>query len=660
MHHSIHYMSIVADAILVLVFVAFILLAYRDIARFGSGISRAWAVGRTTLIEAWHNRMWAIPLIWLVICLILAFSIVRGYTPGSEVRVYMTIFIRAQEVILLLYLGILACLALPRERERKTLITTGSKPLTRLELLLGKIMGLGAAGLIMLLVMMLFTWAFMKVVDSRIRTDAMTVYKTEKKNYNSLVRRVPPDSGVLYTARHGVLQAQNFITGKLRIAGLISYAHNPPERFIKGGSTETVYFEFPPIPAKLTYQPDFMFRFGLLPKGHPAKLQITAIQRDNPMVTEEATVPLNAGGEAAWTPKHPERFFGYVDPTSGKYYNPGPVVLKVTCPVFQVYLQVGDGHHVGETSCLVSGINSHMVANHRDYILPKPDPVITGFKSNGWQEITGPGKTGRTPPEVASWEFKHLNPLDIPTYKGSDFTVHLLCGVSKQTNEAIPTWAALIAYSSDDPAHPVRLLRLHINEKRITTVHLPRSLLDGSPLIINLSSTIHGHWLKIRTDSVRIMQRPSTFIANLFKTELIVFCEVILLVTIGVVAGTVLGWPVALLTTMVCYILGNLFVFVSQLAKANGFELLNIVEQHRLQGVWYYQLGSFIDGVMVHVLEIFVYLLPNFTRFSPLPYITHSRNMPWLFLAENIFSALISMLPAIAFGYILLRRRELV
>jgi hypothetical protein len=95
------------------------------------------------------------------------------------------------------------------------------------------------------------------------------------------------------------------------------------------------------------------------------------------------------------------------------------------------------------------------------------------------------------------------------------------------------------------------------------------------------------------------------------------------------------------------------------LAKANGFELLNLVQQHRLQGVWYYQLGSFVSGVMVHVLEILVYLLPNFTRFAPLPFITASRNMPWLFLAQNILAAIISMVPAIAFGYIVMRRREL-
>lgn len=660
MHHSINYMSLVADAVIVIILIAFVLTAFRDIARIGTGISRAWAVGRTTFIEAWHNRMWAIPIIWLVICLILGFSIVRGYTPGSEVRVYLTIFIRAQEIILLVYLGILACLALPRERERKTLITTGSKPVTRLELLLGKIMGLGAAALAMLLVMMLFTWAFMKVVDHRIRADAMAVYQVQKKNYNTLVRHVPPDFGLLYTAEHGVLQAQNYITGTLRIAGMINYATNPPTRYLKGGSTETVYFEFPSIPANLTYQPDFLFRFGLLPPGHPAKIHITAIQRDNPMVTEEATVKLNPAGAAAWTPKHPFRFFSYSDPQSGKVFNPGPVVLKVMCPTFHVYLQIGDGTHLNNTSCIVTGVNAAMLHQHGvDYILPKPDPVITGFKENGWQEITGPGKTGRTPPEVASWEFKHLNPLDIPKTKNGKFTVHLLCGVSKETNEAIPTNAALIAYSRDDPTNPVRMLRLHINEKRVTVVHLPERLLDGSPLIVNISSIVHGHWLKIKTNSVRIMQKPSSFIGNLFKTELIVFCEVILLVTIGVVSGTALGWPVALLTTMCCYILGNLFHFISVLAKANGFELLNLVQQHRLQGVWYYQLGSFISGVMVHILDILVYLLPNFTRFSPLPYITASRNMPWLFLAQNIFAAIISMIPAVAFGYIVMRKREL-
>ena len=132
-----------------------------------------------------------------------------------------------------------------------------------------------------------------------------------------------------------------------------------------------------------------------------------------------------------------------------------------------------------------------------------------------------------------------------------------------------------------------------------------------------------------------------------------------LLIVIGVVAGTRLGWPVALLTTMVCYMLGNLFSFIAQLHAANGFELLNYVENNKLQGVWYYQIGSIISAGMTKVLYILVHLLPDFTRFNALHFIVRSLNMPWSILAINIFWTLVCVLPTLALGYLLLRKQEL-
>ncbi len=102
-----------------------------------------------------------------------------------------------------------------------------------------------------------------------------------------------------------------------------------------------------------------------------------------------------------------------------------------------------------------------------------------------------------------------------------------------------------------------------------------------------------------------------------------------------------------------------MFAFIAQLHAANGFELLNYMENRNLQGVWYYQLGSMISATMTKVLYILVHMLPDFTRFNSMHFIVRSMNMPWQVLATDVFWTLVCVLPALALGYLLLRKQEL-
>ena len=658
-----HYVSIFADVVIVLLILAFVLTAFRDIARLGRGLSRAWAIGRVTIAEAWNARMWAVPLVWFAVCVLLGVLIVRGYEPSGVIRVYMTIFLRAQALILLVYLGILACVTLPRERERHTLVTTGSKPISRLELLLGKVIGLSAAGAVLLLIMMILTWGYMKVVDFKIRHDAQVLYAMQKKSYDNVLRRMPPDTGVKYLAKHGVLQAQNYVSGKLSIAGYVNYQTNPPSRLLKGGSSETLYFEFPSLPATAYYRPMFEFQFAVvhaLPSTKPVTLDVTLMQRGNPMNTQEATLTLNAAGQVFWIPKNPTAFYSYVNPQTGQIYNPGPVVVKVTCPDFGVYLEIGNGlRPPNQTSCMAVSLDTSRTPHHSGMLAPKANPVITGFKNNGKQEIVGPSiRHPQIKPEVASWDFPNVDQRQIPIGPHGNFTVHMVISVDKQSNEDRAPVAQIVAYNTNTPRNRT-VESVYVNEKRITTIKLPSTLLEAGDLIINLRSEVPGHWFKVKDNSMIIMQPPSSFIWNLFKSEAIIFCEIVLIISIGVTASTALGWPVAMLTAMVAYILGNLFHFVQSLFQSGGLQLFDYVQDNRMKHIWYYQIGSFITNVMVRMLWVTVHLMPDFTRYDPLYFIVRSKDMPFGIVLMDIIWTLGCILPTLAIGYLLLRKQEL-
>ncbi|HTV47565.1 MAG TPA: hypothetical protein VMG59_03890 [Phycisphaerae bacterium] len=659
------YMAIAAYGLVALLILAFILFAFRDLFSLRNGSTRIWGLARNTFFEVWYARLWAIPIIWFVVCFILNVAIVRGYAPADEVRIRLSIFLEAQEVLLLLYLGIMACVTLPRERERKTIMTTGSKPITRLELLLGKIVGLSVAAFFLLLMMMIPTWLYMKVVDHGIKNDAAALYASEEQDYDKLIRHVPPGEGTLYVSQHGVLEAQNFVSGTMRIAGDVEYVTNPPLRFLKGGSAETLYLDFPSLPASSLYRPEFDFIFPIKRVSNadePVKINVTLVARLNPMHQENATLTLqerNDVGVAAYVPKDPSEFFSYYDSQTGQLFDPGPVYLTVSCDTPDAYLVVSDGLNSQQPSCYAVNLDADRTPDGKTLMAPAPSPEIHGFEAYGKQEIVGPDPNHpELPPEVASFAFGDLSKTPIPLDADGNFTVHLLLDVDKQSNEDQPARALLRAYDANNPNGGVEQYVL-VDEKNITTLKLPSTLLSADNLVIDLRSVVPGHWLEMTQDSVRIMQPPSPFVLNLAKSETVIFLEAVLLVTIGVTAGTILSWPVALLVTLVCYILGNLFAFVTDMASTGGLNILTAYQQQQLNGVWYYEIGTFISGVLVRMLNMLVHLMPDFTKFDCQQFIIYSRDMPWPVLAYNLGWTLAFMFPALALGYLLIRKQEL-
>ncbi len=666
--------SILAICILVAVLVWFVLVAYRDAARLvrrkpgGAGIFRAWAVARVTVLEAWSQRAWTLPIIWFVICLLLSL-LIRTYNPLEREQMYLTVFLRGQEFFVLFYVAVLACFSLPRERERHTVITTASKPLSRLEFFLGKVIGLCAVAAGLLLIMGAVTWLTMNVVDFKVRHDAQALLSMEQRDYDKTIRRYPVSKGLALVAQNGLLQAQNYVTAKdgLRIAGLISYATKPPERALRGGSSESLVYDFPPIPATpnaepyflFNYQPEHFNRRGVLAPGFRGiiKLHVTLSLKYNPMKTQQGTVTLSPNGPTMWTIKDPYSYFSYQNVSTGRVFSPGPLILGVNCPTKNVYLLFRNGIHA--PSAVAYLVDQSRSPGNRPYIVPAPNPVITGFTSHGKEQIVGPtGKNSEIPAEVASFEFSHVKPGSLPLGKHGNFTVDMVLSVDKQSHEQQPAAAWVRAYAVNRPLKP-SVQHIFVDEKRITPVKLPGRLLDGGNLVINIHSAVPGQWLGLNKDSVRLVLPPSPFILNLFKSEVVIFLEASLLAVIGVTAGIYLGWPVALLVLLTCYILGTVFHFIQRLFHSNGLGIYNYVKASRLKHVWWFQIGSGISEVMSKLLYLLVHLVPNFTKFAPLKYIAASRDMPWSVLLVDVALAALFMLPFLAVGYLLIRRKEL-
>ncbi|MGN6370195.1 MAG: ABC transporter permease [Phycisphaerae bacterium] len=699
--------TIIAYSIIGVVLFIFLLLAYRDLLMLvrrpvrglGTGISRIWAVGRTTIIESWVARVWMLPIIWLIVSVLLIL-VVRPYDEADRFPIYIRILLTAQEWMLLLMMWVLACVSLPRERERKIIITNASKPLSRLEILVGKMTGFCVVALGTLAVMGLATWAVLHICDYKIRSDAAKAYQLAEQDYQLHAGTkgvVAPPEEKKRLAEEGSLFAYNYITVPPQNMSILGgYDKANGDRYLKGGSSEKVIYHFPRLvaptmalvtPIGAPMHPYFEFNFPVLPyvKNPPSKIQIevtaqrvgTGLSPADARVKEKSVV-LDSTGHGYWVIDHPEDLFTAQDdpskpPESGT--DMGPVEVTVSCSTFGVYLGVKDGSPPG-AQIDPSQINVVAVPfyNAQFEILPLNNPIMRGFERHDMQEVAGPDKReireygdqfigGAPPLEAAMFRFPAKNLKDIPVDSDGNFEVSLKLDTDKMDNYSVDTEAIVDAYNDNSRQDHTVLEPFPVVEKRITTIKLPAKLLgSGDPskrgdLILVLTCPTQGHWIALNEDSVRIDQPPSSFFVNVFKSELIIFCEVALLIVICVAWSVRLGWPVAMFASFTCMIFGFIAEFIAALPNAGGLTALGYTHYGERSGIEKF-FDAFTEAVW-YLLNFIRSLIPDYTRYDSLRFISALRNMPLSTLGSDLLWTIAYAIPFIALGYLLFRKQEL-
>lgn len=680
----------------------FLLLAWRDLLRLvkspkglGPGWGRIWALARTSIAEAVSTKAWLMPVLWMMVC---GAMIVLVRTHGDDERermsLYLTILIRGQEYLLLVLMLVLACFSLPRERERKTIITTGSKPISRLEFYLGKVVGFSTFAALLLVVMCGLSYATLLVADQFGKARSWENYQARQADYDKKLpgAGVPPE-GLRLDAERGVLQAGNFVTprkGGMQIAGMIEYRGEETIRYLKGGSAERVFVRFSSLWRELGKpNPFFLFRFGVRPilegSPYPEKIQLQLVlsAENNPSqggirehTVELLPIPDQAGVYAtSWSPD-PEGLLSYFE-TDGKgnvtlQRDYGRVQVEMRCPTPGVYLEIREIKDANDSNILALGLG-----REPSTMGPLSSPYMMGFEKRDMQQIEGPPEniapqaveTMSTEQinfycaqlEVASWRFKQadLQAGQVPVNPDGTVTLSMFLDVEKMKNYVTPTAAAINVYNQLGQDQG-KMQTVVIAEKRLTEIKVPLEVINkGGDLFVDIRCLTPGHWIGGNDLSLRLAQPDSPFIWNLMKSELVIFLEVTLLIVVAVAASIRLGGPVAMLVTFVVYLLGNLFVFVNDTVLNGANSLLSATDQRDLAGNWLYMASEVIYNLGLKILLVIVKILPDFRIFDPLDYLVMWRNMPILHLVYIMAGTFVYALPFIALAYLLFRKQEI-
>jgi hypothetical protein len=142
-----------------------LVLGLRDVLRFSA--ARVWAISGVAFDESIRRRvLWIIPLAVLGIIAVVQFQ--KANDPQDAIRQSTKICLFATGVVVMVTTVILSCTSLPKEIDNRVIFTIVTKPTTRLEIVLGKIVGFARVSGLILLIMGLFTIGFLKLQAARL------------------------------------------------------------------------------------------------------------------------------------------------------------------------------------------------------------------------------------------------------------------------------------------------------------------------------------------------------------------------------------------------------------------------------------------------------------------------------------------------------------
>ena len=166
-----------------------------------------------------------------------------------------------------------------------------------------------------------------------------------------------------------------------------------------------------------------------------------------------------------------------------------------------------------------------------------------------------------------------------------------------------------------------------------------------------------GHSISLTDSSVRIELPRTPFFVNLLQSELIIFLEAVLLITICVTCSVRLGWPVAMFCSGMCLAFGYLVSFISSLQNYGGLFALNYRSMGEKSAVF-----NFFDGatnILWKVLAFISALVPNFTIYQPTEYIANLQHVPWAVVGWDLFTTVTYVLPFLGLAFLFFRKQEL-
>jgi hypothetical protein len=591
---------------------------------------RLYSIARLSIYEA-NRRMWAPWVVITVFLLVLAFThwFLQPPRPAEMGRLYVGTLTLLCSVLLTVMVTILTPLSLPTDIQQQTIYTVVSKPVRRLELIWGRMIGYMAMVTILVAIFggisLIYLW---RTVGSAIRITEAQAVRAKNENRTNEFKQLTEQADQLRTrmqARVPVKGSLSFIDsrGTPHAIGIdVGQDQNmkEPRSHIEGATQSAAIWSFgvvpdpfsppgrPPIPLDRRIPvSDFLKPNSMewyLDRVYQLAAQIDAAKKEQ----AAPNLPTSRVGQlnASITRNQTE-----LDRVNGEYEAKRNQAADLEAKAVQADTanNADEAHRLREQVAALSS-----------------PPVTVEMSFNVYR--TTKGKVG----EPVYAEFSAVNPRTGYEFEGNFFA---------------------------------------IKEYYTNRVLMPASILAGSAgtLRIEVRCMSPTQYLGMAESDLYLLLPPGNFGVNYMKGLFGVWLQAMVLTAIGVCAGTFLSWPVALLTTIAFFVAGQLaFAFLVDFSRqaimgGGPFEsMIRLLTHDNLMsdmtptaGV---VLAKTLDSLVMPIMSMLVYVVPNFQALDVSNMVADGYAVSWRMMGLNTLLALAYALPFSFAGYLILKNRE--
>ena len=582
---------------------------------------RLYAIGRNSVIES-NRRMWAPWVVITVFFVVLAFThwFLVPPRPAEMGRLFVGTLLLLCSLLLTVMITLLAPLSLPYDIQQQTIYTVVTKPVRRLELIWGRMLGFMVIVTVLTLVFGVISLAYLRrTVGSEILLTEDRAREEIKLNRMSESKRLFEQADQMRTrmsARDPIRGSLSFIDSKgvPRVMGIDvgqEQSMKEPRSHIEGATPSTAIWNFGIVPDPFNPQVLIDRRINvdrLLPPGSIEGLQNRMLELQAQV--DAAQVPAGARNQPARKA---------VDPTRAR-----EELQSVTAAFTQLKGQA-DALEAKSTAALAAGRADEASQARAEAKRLHAPPISLEMAFNIYR--TTKGRLG----EPVQAELEITNPRT---------------GVN---------WRDII---------PIR-------EYYTNKVSFPASRLAGSrgDLRVEVRCISVNQYLGMAESDLYILANAGNFGTNFFKGLFGVWLQAMVLTAIGVFAGTFLSWPVALLTTIAFFVGGQVaFSFLLQFTQESlvgGGPFVSLIrllthdnQTSDLTPTVAVVAAKTLDALVMPVMARLVYLVPNFSALDVSNTVADGFAVSTGQMISNFFLALAYALPFSLAGYFILKNRE--
>ncbi|RUL87546.1 hypothetical protein [Tautonia sociabilis] len=623
---------------------------------------RLYAMGKFSWVESFRKTRipWAVLAIFL---LILAFTHWFLQPPDSQrqaelSRLYVGTLMLLSSVLLTVMVAVLTPITLPNDIRFQTIFTVVTKPVRRLEIIWGRM--LGFMGVVTALVLALGGISLLYLernIGGRIEQLRQEIAEAREAGLDNQAGLLEAQLDQLQTRRSARLPVGGSLTfvdslGEPRIKGIDVGQELEIRSFVEGATQAEASWLFGPM---IPHPVDRLFpnrpgeRYPMLSMPVPVGLllhegTIEDLANDIYTVAYERA-ELEARKQGA-EPSELSRLNAEVsrleEQEQGLLREYEALVARYSDLVQQAEA-AGDAPEAARLREQAEALRS-------------PDvPVQMTFTVYR----TTKGRPGE--PVYASIRVVHPFSAEAPMYPGSRENSPLLIDpLARRFGGNNPLIPELVHSDTFD-----------VKEYYTNKWAFPASMLVGSQgyLTIQVQCLSPTQYLGMAEGDLFLVASQGSFLANYMKGLAGIWLQAMVLTAIGVWAGTFLSWPVALLITVFFFAAGEIFfpilnqLATGQMIGGGPFESMIRMVSHsnqmtELDATLGVILAKSLDAIVVPIMSLLIFVVPNFSAMDLSNLVADGFAIQWATLGANILLALSYAVPFSIAAYFILKNRE--